>query len=241
MHPIDLTVILIYFAVTLGIGFWATRRQETAGDYFLGARNLPAWAILLSIVATETSALTVISVPGIGARGDLTFLQLTFGYLVGRIGVAVWLLPGYFRGDQETAYARLESRFGPRTRRLVSVIFLVTRFLGDGVRLFAGAIPLAVLTGWSGPVSILVMGVVALVYSWLGGLKAIVWADVIQLVVYLAGGIVSLCIALELAGGAGATLAAASEAGKLRLVDMTFNFSSTYTFVGGLIGGALLS
>ena len=114
------------------------RHQRSATDYFLGARDLPAWAILLSIVATETSALTVISIPGIGARGDLTFLQLTLGYLIGRIAVAVWLLPGYFSGGQETAYTRLESRFGPGTRRLVSVVFLATRFLGDGVRIFAG-------------------------------------------------------------------------------------------------------
>ena len=130
MTSVDFTVILVYFALTLGIGLWATRRQSTAGDYFLGARDLPAWAVLLSIVATETSALTVISVPGVGARGDLTFLSLAFGYLIGRIGVAAWLLPGYFRGTQETAYARLENRFGTNTRRLVSVVFLVTRLLG---------------------------------------------------------------------------------------------------------------
>ena len=121
MAPLDLVVILAYSALTVGIGIWVSRSQTTAGDYFLGARNLPAWPVLLSIVATETSALTVISVPGLGARGNLTFLQITFGYLIGRIGVAIWLLPGYFRGEQETAYQRLETRFGPTTRRLVSV------------------------------------------------------------------------------------------------------------------------
>ncbi len=189
MSSLDLVVVALYFALTLGVGLWVARNQETAGDYFLGARNLPAWAILLSIVATETSALTVISVPGIGARGDLTFLQLTFGYLVGRIGVAVWLLPGYFRGDQETAYTRLQSRFGITTRRLVSVVFLITRFLGDGVRIFAGAIPLALLTGWNIPTAIVAMGGVTLVYTWFGGLKAVVWADVVQLAVDLAGGV----------------------------------------------------
>ena len=139
-----------------------SRRQSSTGDYFLGARNLPALAVMLSIVATETSALTVISVPGIGARGDLTFLQLSFGYLIGRIGVAAWLLPGYFRGEQETAYQRLERRFGPGVRRMLSVIFLVTRFLGDSVRIFAGAIPLALLTGWSAPTAIIAMGGVTL-------------------------------------------------------------------------------
>ena len=241
MTGLDLLVVLLYFAVTLGIGIWSTRDQSTAGDYFLGARNLPAWAVLLSIVATETSALTVISFPGIGARGSLVFLQVALGYLVGRTAVAVWLLPGYFRGEQETAYTRLESRFGPVTRRLVSVVFLATRFLGDGVRIYAGAIPLALVTGWSVPVSILAMGSVTLVYTWFGGLKAVVWADVVQLAVYVAGGVAALFIAWHLAGGAGVALEAAAEAGKLRLFDFSVDLTSTYTFVGGLIGGAMLS
>jgi SSS family solute:Na+ symporter len=223
------------------VGLWVTRKQGTAGDYFLGARELPAWAVLLSIVATETSALTVISVPGVGARGSLVFLQLTFGYLLGRIAVAYWLLPGYFRGEQETAYARLESRFGAGTRRLVSLVFLITRLLGDGVRIFAGAIPLALVTGWSVPASIVVMGVVTLVYTWLGGLKAVVWADVVQLVVYLAGGVAALVIAWDLAGGPGVSLSAAAAAGKLRIIEPAIDFTETYTLLGGLVGGALLS
>jgi SSS family transporter len=234
-------VIGLYLVGTLGVGLWVTRKQGTAGDYFLGARQLPAWAVLLSIVATETSALTVISVPGVGARGSLVFLQLTFGYFLGRAAVAYWLLPGYFRGEQETAYARLESRFGPGTRRLVSVVFLATRFLGDGVRIFAGAIPLALITGWPIPSSIVVMGVVTLGYTWFGGLKAVVWADVVQLMVYVAGGVAALFIAWELAGGAAASLAAAAEAGKLRVVDPAIDFTATYTLLGGIVGGGLLS
>jgi SSS family solute:Na+ symporter len=237
----DLAVIALYFLVTIGIGIWATRRQETAGDYFLGARNLPAWAVLLSIVATETSALTVISVPGIGARGDLSFLQLAFGFAVGRTAVAIWLLPGYFRGEQETAYARLESRFGPTTRRLVSVIFLITRFLGDGVRIFAGAIPLALVTGWSIPLAILAMGGATLLYTYFGGLKAVVWADVVQLAVYLAGGIAALLIAWQLAGGWMNAVVATASAGKLRVLNPTLDLTSTYSLIGGLIGGAMLS
>jgi SSS family solute:Na+ symporter len=231
----------VYLVGTLGVGLWVTRKQGTAGDYFLGARELPAWAVLLSIVATETSALTVISVPGIGARGSLVFLQLTFGYLVGRVLVAYYLLPGYFRGEQETAYARLESRFGPQTRRLVSVVFLVTRFLGDGVRIFAGAIPLALITDWSVTFSIVIMGLVTLGYTWFGGLKAVVWADVVQLVVYLAGGVAALAIAWDLAGGVGASLSAAAAAGKLQLIDPRIDFTATYTLLGGVVGGALLS
>jgi SSS family transporter len=241
MRAIDLAVILAYFLFTLGLGLWVTRSQRTAGDYFLGARNLPAWTVLLSIVATETSALTVISIPGVGARGDLTFLQLTFGYLVGRFFVARWLLPGYFTGQQETAYARLESRFGPGTRRMISACFLLTRFLGDGVRIFAGAIPLALVTGWSIPGSILAMGLVTLAYTYLGGLKAVVWADVLQLLVYVAGGIAALLIASELAGGFGQTLSEAAQAGKLRVVNPVLSFSATYTLLGGMLGGALLS
>ncbi len=220
---------------------WVAVARPTASDYFLGARDLPAWAILFSIVATETSALTVISVPGIGARGDLTFLQLTFGYLVGRIGVAVWLLPGYFRGEQETAYARLESRFGPGTRRLTSVIFLVIAVPGRrGSRLrerdSARARHRLERTG-----AIVVMGLVTMVYTWFGGFKAVVWTDVMQLAVYLAGGMATLFIAWRLAGGAGNALIAAAVAGKLRVIDPSINLTSTYTLLGGLVGGALLS
>ena len=241
MSSLDLAVIALYFGLTLGVGLWVSRRQQTAGDYFLGARDLPAWAILLSIVATETSALTVISVPAVAARGDLTFLQLPLGYLIGRIAVAAWLLPGYFRGEQDTAYARLEARFGPTTRRMMSGIFLLTRALGDGVRVYASAIPLTVLTGWSIPASVLAMSVVTLVYTWHGGLKAVVWVDVIQLVVYLAGGVAALAIAADLAGGGGAMLQAAAAAGKLRWIEPAVSFTSTYTLLGGLVGGAMLS
>jgi SSS family transporter len=241
LSTIDLAIILAYFALTLGVGLWVTRSQRSAGDYFLGARNLPAWAVLLSIVATETSALTVISIPGVGARGDLSFLQLPFGYLIGRVFVARWLLPGYFTGKQETAYARLEARFGVGIRRWLSGCFLITRFLGDAVRVFAGAIPLALVTGWSVPGAILAMGAITLVYTYLGGLKAVVWADVIQLGVYVAGGLGALLIAAQLAGGFRAMLDLAAAADKLHLVNPTFSFSTTYSLFGGLLGGALLS
>ena len=197
--------------------------------------------MLLSIVATETSALTVISVPGIGFKGDLTFLQLAFGYIVGRIGVAAWLLPGYFNGSQETAYARLEHRFGAPTRRAASGVFLITRFLGDAVRVYAGAIPLALLTGWSIPTAILVLGAVTLLYTWYGGIKAVVWTDVVQLGIYTLGGVLALVIATRMAGGVGVLFTAASAAGKLRVVVPTLDLTAPYTLIGGLLGGALLS
>lgn len=241
MATLDLAVIAGYFALTLGLGLWLSRGQRSSSDYFLGARDLPAWSVMLSIVATETSAVTVISTPGIGARGDLTFLQLPLGYLLGRLAVAAWLLPGYFAGEQETAYARLEARFGSTTRRALSLVFLLTRFLGDGVRIFAGAIPLALLTGWNIPAAIVAMGAVTLLYTYVGGLKAVIWADVIQLGIYLSGGVVALVLAIGMAGGAGEAFSLADAAGKLRVFDFTLSLSIPYTFLGGVLGGALLS
>ena len=238
MRPLDITVIVVFFAAVVAAGLLLAGRQQDATDYFLGRRGLPWWAIMLSIVATETSALTVISVPGIAARGDLTFLQLSFGYLLGRLGVAALLLPGYFDGTQDTAYQRLERRFGPAARRVASAAFLVTRALGDGVRVFATAIPLAIITNWSIPVGILAVGIVTIFYTWVGGLRAVVWVDVVQLVFYLLGGIATIIVALHLADGG---FAQAWAAGKLTSIDASFSFKTTYTLWGGLVGGALLS
>src|SRR5687768_14434880 len=195
MRTLDVVVIIAYFVAIVAAGTLLGGRQRDASDYFLGRRGLPWWAIMLSIVATETSALTIISVPGLAARGNLTFLQLSFGYLVGRIGVAALLLPGYFDGTQETAYPRSERPFAKRARRVAAAIRMFTRALGDGVRVFATAIPLAVITGWSIPLGILAVGVVTIFYTWVGGLRAVVWVDVIQLVVYLGGGLATLIIA----------------------------------------------
>ena len=221
-------------------GLVLSGRQRDASDYFLGHRGLPWWALMLSIVATETSALTVISVPGIAARGDLTFLQIAFGYLVGRIGVARLLLPGYFEGTQDTAYQRLERRFGSVARRTASGVFLLTRALADCVRIFATAIPLAIITHWSLAAGILAIGIVTLIYTWVGGLRAVVWVDVIQLGVYLLGGIATFVVATHLAGGVGA-FARAWEQGKLVTLDFRPSLTVLYTFWGGLVGGALLT
>jgi SSS family transporter len=221
-------------------GLLLAGRQRDASDYFLGHRGLPWWALMLSVVATETSAITVISIPGIAARGNLTFLQIAFGYLVGRIGVAALLLPGYFEGTQDTAYQRLERRFGPAARRTASGVFLVTRALADCVRIFATAIPLAIITHWSLPAGIFAIGTVTLIYTWVGGLRAVVWVDVIQLGVYLLGGIATIVVATHLAGGFGA-FARAWDESKLTVIDFRPSLSVVYTFWGGLVGGALLT
>jgi SSS family transporter len=241
MTAIDLAVMAAYFVAVVGIGSWFARRQADATDYFLGHRSLPWVAVMLSIVATETSALTVISVPALGARGDFTFLQLALGYIVGRIGVAIWLLPGYFTGEQETAYARLEHRFGAGTRRAASAIFMLIRALGDSVRVFATAIPLSAISGWPVWISVLAVCGVTLLYTWRGGLQAVVWVDVLQLVIYVMAGVVAVAVAASLAGGLGTALDASAAAGKLRVIDWRFSFSVPYTLLGGVIGGALLS
>jgi SSS family transporter len=240
VRPLDIAVIVVYFAAVMAAGLLLAGRQRDASDYFLGHRGLPWWALMLSVVATETSALTVISVPGIAARGDLTFLQIAFGYLAGRIGVAALLLPGYFEGTQDTAYQRLERRFGPGARRTASAVFLFTRALADCVRIFATAIPLAIITQWSFSAGIVAIGFVTLVYTWVGGLRAVVWVDVIQLGVYLLGGIATLIVATHLGGGVDA-FARAWDAGKLRTLDFHLSFRALYTFWGGVIGGGLLS
>jgi SSS family transporter len=240
VRPLDIAVIVVYFAAVMAAGLLLAGRQRDASDYFLGHRGLPWWALMLSVVATETSALTVISVPGIAARGDLTFLQIAFGYLAGRIGVAALLLPGYFEGTQDTAYQRLERRFGPGARRTASAVFLFTRALADCVRIFATAIPLAIITQWSFTAGIVAIGFVTLVYTWVGGLRAVVWVDVIQLGVYLLGGIATLIVATHLGGGVDA-FARAWDAGKLRTIDFHLSFKALYTFWGGVIGGGLLS
>jgi len=241
MSTLDWFVMAAYGLAILAIGWYFAGRQRDASDYFLGKHDLPWWAVMFSIVATETSALSVISVPGIAARTNLTFLQLPFGYLLGRIGVALWLLPGYFTGQQETAYTRLEARFGKGTRRLASGVFLSIRALGDSVRVFATAIPLAIVTGWSIPVSVVLVVVVTVIYTWAGGLKAVVWVDLLQLGVYLFGALATLWVASQLAGGFGASLARASAAGKLHAVDWRLSLTIPYSLLGGLIGGALLS
>jgi len=235
-----MAVIAVYCAAVIVFGLVLAGRQRDASDYFLGHRGLPWWAIMLSIVATETSALTIISVPGLAARGDLTFVQLSFGYLIGRIGVAAFLLPGYFEGTQDTAYQRLEKRFGTSARRTASGVFLLTRALADCVRIFATAIPLAIITRWSLAVGILAIGIVTVIYTWVGGLRAVVWVDVIQLGVYLLGGTATLIVATHLAGGVGA-FARAWDAGKLAALDFTPSFNVLYTFWGGVLGGALLA
>lgn len=240
--PLDLAVLIAYLAGVTIFGIWIGGRQRDAQDYFLAGRGLPWWAICFSIVATETSALTFISVPATAYTSGLWMIQLTLGYLIGRIAVAALLLPGYFRGELTTAYALLETRFGEVTRRFASLIFMVTRALGDSVRIFAAAIPIALITGQPYWVAILLTGVLTLAYTYYGGLRAVVWIDVIQFGLYLFGGIAALYLLLRLVpGGWEGILTPARETGRLQIFHFDGGFSSPRWILTGLVGGAFLS
>ena len=239
---VDLAVLVAYLLAVTAWGAWLGRGQRGGTDYFLGSRELPWGAVLLSVVATETSTLTFLSIPGVAYLGSLVFLQLTVGYLVGRVVVAWLLLPAYYRGELSTAYALLEARFGRGTRRFTSGIFMVTRLLADSVRLFATAIPLALVTGWSYALSIGVIAAATVVYTYVGGIKAVVWVDAAQMGLYLLGAVVAAVVLQgAVPGGWSAVLAAASDAGKLRVLDLTLDPSTVYTVWAGVVGGAFLS
>ncbi|HET9985106.1 MAG TPA: sodium:solute symporter [Longimicrobiales bacterium] len=239
---LDIAIVVIYVIGVTAFGTWLGRRQKDARDYFLADRNIPWWAVCFSVVATETSVLTFISVPATAYTTDMWMLQLTFGYLLGRIVIAAVLLPGYFRGDFATAYQLLERRFGGSTRRFASITFMVTRALASSVRLFATAIPIKIVTGLPYTWAILITGVVTLVYTYYGGLRAVVWVDVIQMFIFLAGALGALFVLLELVpGGWDGFVAAAAPAHKLRVLHLDGGFANTNWFFTGAVGGAFLS
>lgn len=242
MNPIDLAVIAVYVAGCTALGAWLGSRSQGLKGYFLGESNIPAWAVMISIVATETSTATFLSVPGVAYNGDFTFLQLAFGYLFGRVIVATVLLPAYFRGQIFTAYQLLQDRFGGPTRTTASLLFLVARSLGDGLRLFLAATILRHLTGWSVETAIIAVATITVVYTFLGGMKAVIWTDVIQFSVYIIGALVSLMIlAGKLPGGWDELIRTANGSGKLRLFNFSFDLTQNFTFWAGLIGGMVLN
>ncbi len=245
---LDAFVVVAYLAGITALGVWSGRRQRDAKDYFVADRSIPWWAVLLSVVASETSALTFISIPGLAYVGDLGFLQVAVGYLLGRLVVASTLLPRYYQGELVTAYALLEKRFGMATRRFTSIIFMVTRGLADSVRVFATAIPIALILGSSVerrfvmPMAILILGLLTVVYTYKGGMKAVVWTEMVQAGVYIFGGLSAIVIIGQLVpGGWGAIISQASAQGKLHAVDFYTGFDRPHTVFAGLIGGAFLS
>lgn len=238
-----LVVIVVYLVGINVAGALIGRGQKDARDYFLGGHALPWWAVMASIVATETSALTFLSVPGDAYRSGFTFLQLAFGYLAGRIAISFILLPGYFRGELTTAYALLERRFGVSARRFTSLIFMVTRVLAASVRLAVPAIPIALILNvpvWS---AILALAAATALYTWAGGLRAVIWIDLVQVVIYLSGaGFALFFLVGGFPGGFGGILHASAAAGHaVHVLDFSFDPSRPYTFWAGVLGGGFLT
>ena len=243
LHWIDTSIIFLFLIGLMGFGWWQSRLNKTTSDYFLGGKNIPWVVAMFSIVATETSVLTFISIPGIAYRGNWLFLQLAIGYILGRILVSLFLLPQYFKLGVTSIYEVLGKKFGPEIQKVASAVFLITRILADGIRYLATAVIVQVVTGWPLPVAVLVIGGVTLVYSLLGGIRTIVWIDSFQFVLYLAGGLISIFyILVNMEPSAGDAFSQLSEAGKLQILNFSGDFiHDPYLFISAVIGGMFLS
>jgi SSS family solute:Na+ symporter len=251
ISSIDAAILVIYMLLMVALGLWVGREQKDLTGYLLGGRDLPWWAILGSIVATETSTATFLSVPAIAfaADGDMRFLQLAIGYIVGRVIVAFVLLPLYFRGKMFTAYEVLQQRFGGASKKCASMLFPVTRNLSDGLRLFLAGIALEKVLGLDLHLCIAVMGIATIIYTFFGGMKAVIWSDCIQFVVYMVGGLLALKILVGFFPGGWQDLVEFGTAtGRFEFLDFRWRSTETfslwtepYTFWSGLIGGAVLT
>jgi SSS family solute:Na+ symporter len=243
IHPVDLAIVIAYLLGITFLGLRFRQQQHDIQDYFLGGRTAPWWALAFSIVATETSTLTIIGTPAIAYSGNLTFLQLVFGYIVGRVLITILFLPGYFRGEYLTAYALIEKRFGAKMRAVAAITFLTTRTLAEGVRVSAIALVVSVALGTSERLAVFIVIALTVLYTFEGGMKAVIWTDVTQFLLYLTGSIVTLGLLLHrIPGGWNeVTQVAALNGNKLQFLDFSWNFASKYTFWSGLIGGAFLT
>ena len=251
IHPLDLTIVIAYLLGVTALGMRFRRLQhagapdtQAAGrEYFLGGRTAPWWALACSIVATETSTLTIIGTPAISYAGSLTFIQLVFGYLIGRLLIVLLLLPGYFRGEFFTAYELIEKRFGEKMRAVAASTFLITRAIAEGVRVSAIALVVSVVLGTSERLAVFIVISLTVLYTFEGGMKAVIWTDVAQLLVYMTGSAVTLFLLLHrIPGGWSEVTQVAAVAGhKLRFLDFSWNLATKYTFWSGVIGGSFLT
>ena len=239
---LDLAILVAYVAGVVALGMWVGRGARSAAEYAVGDRSQAWWLILFSIVATETSSVTFLSIPGFAYDRDLTWLQIAFGFLLGRFLVAQILLPAYFRGTLFTAYEVLNQRFGGAAQRAASVLFLISRTLADGLRLYLPAIVLEEMTGFSITAAVIILGVATILYTYFGGMRAVLWTDFVQFSVYLAGAAIAIATLLDrVPGGVGAILERAAAAGKLRVIDPSFDLSQPYALWAGLIGGIFIT
>lgn len=253
MKSLDLIIIFGYLIGIVLFGTWFGRKQKTTADYFLGDRSVPWWAVAFSIVATETSTITFISIPGVAfARGgNFGFLQLVFGYLLGRIVISLLFIPSYFRGELLTVYQLLDRRFGEKIKMVAASLFVVMRNIADGIRLLLTAIVLAAVYAAFQPtansetiiiLSIILIGAAMIIFTYFGGMEAVIWVEVVQLGIYIAGAIAAAIVLINsIDGGFAAASSFATQYGKYSLFDFTLDFTRTYTFWSGLIGGCFLT
>ncbi len=242
LNRLDFAIIALYLAGITLFGLRFRKKQRSLRDYFLAGRDIPWWAIALSIVAAETSTLTIISIPGLAYDSNLAFLQVVMGYVVGRIVISVVLLPHYFRGDLYTAYELIERRFGRGLRSFTAGLFLLTRAAAEGVRVYAVSIVVSIALGTGQVLSIAIITALTVIYTFEGGLAAVIWTDVVQTAIYVGGTLVGLVTITHLVpGGWTAIHSAAKAAGKLQMFDFRPDFWMPYTFWAGVIGGTFFT
>ncbi|MBZ5661257.1 MAG: sodium:solute symporter [Acidobacteriia bacterium] len=245
LTSLDLILIAVYLAGITAFGIALRRGQSTVRDYFLGGRTAPWWALAFSIVATETSTLTIVGTPALAFAGNLTFLQLVLGYLAGRVVIVLVFLPRYFRGEYYTAYQLMERRFGAKVKAVAASTFLVTRALAEGVRIAAIGFVIKAAFGTGQRTSVLLIVALVLIYTFEGGMKAVIWTDVVQFLLYFSCSIASFFLLLHaIPGGWTTVMHAASTTDKFRMFDFSFSFTNpakTYTFWSGMIGGTFLT
>jgi len=253
MQTLDLIIIFGYLIGITAFGILFSGKQETTEDYFVGDRSVPWWAIAMSIVATETSTITFVSVPGIAFAkgGNFQFLQLVFGYMLGRIVISLIFIPMYFKGELQTVYQLLGDRFGSRVKMLASALFVIMRNVADGVRLLLTAIVLAAVYTSFNPGSdattiiigsIVLLGVVMIIFTFYGGMEAVIWVEVVQLVIYIGGAIAAAVVLLQnIDGGMSNAISLGEKFSKFNLFDFGWDMTKTYTFWAGLFGGCFLT
>jgi solute:Na+ symporter, SSS family len=245
LTSLDFAIIAAYLAGITLLGIAFRRGQHTVRDYFLGGRTAPWWALALSIVSTETSTLTIVGTPALAFAGNLTFLQFVFGYLVGRVVIVLLFLPHYFRGEFYTAYQLMERRFGAKVKAVAASTFLLTRVLAEGVRVAAIALVVTAALGTAQRTSILLIMALVLIYTFEGGMKAVIWTDVVQFILYFSGSLAAFFLLLHrIPGGWETIVHAAAPAHKLRVFDFSLSLTNPrklFTFWSGVIGGTFFT
>jgi SSS family transporter len=249
LRAFDLALVAIYLIGITIFGLRFRKRSSTGASpdrslrsYFLANNTIPWWAISLSIVSAETSTLTIISIPGLAFGGNFGFLQVVIGYMLGRIVVAALFLPRYFAGEMLTAYQLIDRRFGPSLHKVTAGLFLLTRAAAEGVRVFAVSIVVGIAIGTRDVLSIGIISALTLLYTFEGGMAAVIWTDVVQMAIYIGGTVVAIAtLGLHVTGGWTTIHTVASAAGKFHMLSFAFNLTTTYTFWAGVLGGTFLT